>query len=203
MPARHFVRLFGFVKSTIVGGIFVLVPLVLLSIVIGEAVRVAYQVVHPLLQWLPFTSASTIALASGVSVIALVLGCFVAGLLARTALSQWFVGSLERLILSFVPSYGLIKNMSQGWLGMKDDGQHQSVLVRLDDATQIGFLMDTLADGRHAVFVPDVPTPWSGSLIFVTADRIEPLPLSTKQTIECLHRLGANASQLLATPPGT
>ena len=58
--------------------------------------------------------------------------------------------------------------------------------------------MDTLADGRRVVFVPDVPNPWSGTLMLVTAERTQPLPFTTRQAIDCLRHLGINTSELLA-----
>ena len=197
MQSRSLRRMLRFLRATVGGGLFVLVPVVLISIVIGHAAQFAYEVIYPLVQWLPVKSISSVSLAFLLSIVALVLICFLAGLLARTAISRWFVGSLEQLILSFVPSYGLMKSMGQGWIGVTTEEPHQPVLVRLDDAAQLGFVMDTLADGRCVVFVLDVPTPWSGSLLFVEASRIEPLSITTKQAIECLRRLGVNASKIL------
>lgn len=196
MVYRPVLQLLGFIKSTIVGGIFVLVPVVLVSIAIGEAVGLAYRTLHPLVQLLPVTSVSSVSLAFLLGIVSVVLSCFVAGLLARTAVSQWMVSRTERLILNFVPSYGLMKSMGQGWVGVDDPTDHKPFLLRLDDAFQLAFVMDTLPDGRRVAFVPDAPTPWSGSLLIVTADRLEPLPLSTKQAIACLSHLGANARQL-------
>ena len=198
MPSATVGRLIGFAKSTVVGGIFVLLPLVLLSIAFGQALRFAYEIVHPLVQWLPVKSVGTISLAFLLGFAALLLVCFLAGLFARTAVSRWLVGSLERNILSFVPSYGLMKSMGQGWIGDDADGPHQPVLIHLDEAAQIGFVMDTLPDNRKMVFIPGVPTPWSGSLLIVASDRLEPFPLSTRQTIDCLRKLGADTSKLFA-----
>ena len=196
--SRSLRRLIAFVKSTVVGGIFVLVPLVLLCVVLGQAATFAYGIIHPIVEWMPVKNVSTVSLAFAMAILVVVLICFLAGLLARTAISQWFVGSLEQVILTFVPGYGLMKSMGQGWVGIRGEEPHQSVLVQFDDSAQIGFLMDTLADGRQLIFVPDVPTPWSGTLVLMTADRISPLPFSTKETIECLRQLGANSGKLLS-----
>ncbi|QDU30080.1 hypothetical protein ETAA8_51990 [Anatilimnocola aggregata] len=199
MHSRSLGRLIVFLKATIVGGLFVLVPVVLISIVIGQAAQFAYEVVHPLVQWLPVKSVSGVSLSFLIGLIALALLCFLAGLLARTAVSRWFVGTLEQLIVSFVPGYALMKSMGQGWVGVEEKTPHQAVLVRFDDVAQLGFVMDTLPDSRHVVFVPDVPNPWSGTLLFVTPDRIEPLAITTKQAIDCLRHLGANTSKILST----
>jgi len=195
--SRSLRRVINFVKSTVVGGIFVLVPLVLLCVVLGQAATFAYEIIHPLIDWLPVRTVSTVSLAFGIAVLLVVLICFLAGLLARTAISQWFVGSLEQVILTFVPGYGLMKSMGQGWVGIRGEEPHQPVLARFDDSEQIGFVMDTLADGRQMIFLPDVPTPWSGTLVLMLPDRISPLPFTTKEAIDCLRQLGANSSKLL------
>jgi len=200
MQSRTLRRLLSFLKSTLVGGILFLVPVVALVFVIGQAAAFVYQIVHPLVDWLPVRNVSTVSLAVLIAILLLVLICFLAGLVARMAISQWFVGTLERLILTFIPSYGLMKSMGQGWVGVSGEEPHQPVLVRFDDFQQIGFRMDTLADGRAVIFVPNVPTPWSGSLMLIAADRIEPLPFTTKQAIDCLMRLGANTNRLLKAP---
>ena len=202
VKSRSLRRLINFVKSTVVGGIFVLVPLVLLCIVLGQAATFAYEIIHPFVEWLPVKSVSTVSLAFVFAIALIVLVCFLAGLVARTAVSQWFVGSLEQIILSFVPGYGLMKSMGQGWVGINAEEPHQAVLVRFDDAEQIGFVMDSLDDGRSVVFLPDVPTPWSGTLVFVAAERITPLAVSTKQAIECLRQLGANTTKVFSKLPG-
>ncbi|WP_254509291.1 DUF502 domain-containing protein [Anatilimnocola floriformis] len=196
--SRSLRRVINFVKSTVVGGIFVLVPLVLLCVVLGQAATFAYEIIHPVILLMPVHNASTVSLAFAIAILVVVLVCFLAGLLARTAVSQWFVGSLEQVILTFVPGYGLMKSMGQGWVGIRGEEPHQPVLVQFDDSAQIGFLMDTLADGRQVIFVPDVPTPWSGTLVLMAAERISPLPFSTKQAIDCLRQLGANSSKLLS-----
>lgn len=198
MPSRSLVNLASFVKSTVIGGVFVLVPLVVISIALGHAVRVAYEFVHPLIQWLPVQSVSTVSLAFLAGTALIVLLCFVAGLVARAAVLQWLVGSVEQVVLAFVPGYSLMKSMGQGWIGVEADQTHPPVSVRLDDATHLGFAMDTLPDSRRLVFLPDSPNPWSGTLLIVAADRVEALPLSTKQTIECLRKLGANSGRMLA-----
>jgi uncharacterized membrane protein len=159
---------------------------------------ITYHFVQPLVQWLPVKSVGTVSLAFLLCIAALLIGCFLAGLFARTAISRWFVGTLEQHILAFVPSYGLMKSMGQGWIGVETDSPHRPVLVRLDDAAQIGFVMDTFPDNRNVVFIPGVPAPWSGSLLIVAAERLEAIPLSTRQTIDSLRKLGADTSKLLA-----
>jgi hypothetical protein len=46
------------------------------------------------------------------------------------------------------------------------------------DLWQLGFLMQTLSDGCHVVFVPGVPRALVGSLHIFAADRVQVLSMS-------------------------
>lgn len=53
------------------------------------------------------------------------------------------------------------------------------------------------AIGHVAVFVPGAPSPWSGSVYFMTEDRIKPLDASIKTAMGCVKRLGMGSNALL------
>ncbi len=193
--------LLAFVKATVVGGVFILAPIVILAAIIGQAVNVAYHVLHPLMAWLPVQSISGVSLALLGGIAVVVLLCFFAGLLANTALATWLVKSIESAILSNLPGYSLMKNMGEGIVGLPSRDGRRAVLVHFQETSRIGFQMDQLADGRAVIFIPSVPSPWSGELHIVAPDRYEVLPVSVRNTIEILQRLGQDSGSLLS-PPG-
>lgn len=185
--ATRFVR---FVKATVIGGVFVIAPIALLVYIIGQTFWMAYQVVLPLMQWLPVHSAYGISLAAGGVIGGLVAICFLAGLLAHTTIARWLVQQIETAILANLPGYSLVKSMGEGMVGVDSSGSRKAVLVRFDDHQQIGFLMDSTSDGRLVVFVPNVPSPWSGRLCVVSHDRVEVLSMPIRVVIDRLQRLG-------------
>ena len=75
-----------------------------------------------------------------------------------------------------------------------------SVLVQFDDAWQLGLKVDELNEGRFAtVFIPDSPTPETGSVMIVSADRVVPANLSLVSAFSCLKARGAGISNILKT----
>jgi hypothetical protein len=50
--------------------------------------------------------------------------------------------------------------------------------------------METLADGRHVVFVPGVPRALVGTLHIIAADRVQILSMSVSTALDVLGRLG-------------
>lgn len=192
--------LLSFVKATVIGGIFVLAPLVVFVTIIAQAVNLAFHLIHPWMVYLPFESVTGASLALFAGICVIIAICFVAGLLANTALATWLVKHIETLILSNLPGYTLIKSMGEGLVGKTHEGSRRAVLVHFEHTSQIGFQMDVLQDGRMVVFVPGVPSPWSGQLHIVQPDRCETLEISVREALECLQRMGLNSRAALDRP---
>ena len=136
-----------------------------------------------------------------IACLVLLLACFLAGLLAELALAQRVLRSVESLILAKIPGYTLMKSVGENLLGVEGQEDRQTVLVRFERTSQIGFLMSTLPDGRLVVFVPNVPHAMSGTLHIVEPECAEPLPLKIGDTLHTLGRLGADLGNAWAAAP--
>jgi uncharacterized membrane protein len=189
-------KFFIFLKTTLKGGVWFLFPLVVLIVVIGKAHEITIKIVAPLADLIPVHSILGVGLARVLAVVALVFFCFLAGLLSKTKMARKTVGWLESTFLTKLPGYDLLKRIGSSLIGIEDDGTHPVVLARIEDSWQIGYLMETLDNGLYAVFVPDAPIPWSGSLYFMTEDRFKRLDISMPGAQQCIRRLGHGAKEL-------
>src|SRR5262249_36573821 len=158
--------------STIIGGLVVLVPMVVLGAIMVWVVETALKVVSPVFQWLPDKSVGGMSLTLLSAVLGLVAGCFLAGLLAETAIIRRLTDWAERLAVS-VRGYALKKNVGASLVGIEGKHPAKTVLVRFEGWWQLGFLMETLSDGRHVVFIPGVPRALVGTLHILAADRVQ------------------------------
>ncbi len=190
-----------FLRTTLVGGILFLVPIVVLMIVLGKALAIAHKLADPIAARLPFEKLIGLRTPHVFAIALLVIFSFVAGLFARTALAKRSVGWLESAVLSNVPGYQFLKSMGESLLGVEDEPAPQVVLARIEDAWQIAFLVERLEDGHLAVFVPGAPNPQSGSVFLMTEDRIKPAGIPPAAALKCLTRLGAGSSALLRETP--
>jgi uncharacterized membrane protein len=187
-----------FIHTSLVGGILFLLPIIVLVIILGKALAIARKIVGPLANHLPMES--TIGLDAPVilAIALLVFFCFLAGFFARTALAQKAITWLETTLLSNLPGYEFIKRLSGSLLGDENRQTYPVVLARIEDAWQLAFLMERLEDNHVAVFVPGVPSPQSGSVYFMTEDRIKLLDVPSSSAMKCLKRYGLGAKALLA-----
>lgn len=187
-----------FIRSTLVGGLLFLLPLAVLGIVISKVASALKPLVDALAERLPFESFIGLkipVLLTGLIIVAL---CFIAGLLARTVLAKRFVEFLEAGLLDKIPGYSLLKDISEDVTVSKDKAAHNAVLVRLDDAWQLGLRIEDLADHKHVVvFIPDSPTPQTGSVIIVASDRVKSTNIPILKLFSCLKHRGRGFNRLL------
>jgi len=186
-----------FVRATLIGGILFLLPIVVLVIVIGKAEEISIRVVAPLASRIAMKSMAGIPMATILAIGVLVLFCLFAGLFAKTRLARKIVEWLESVFLYNVPGYDFFKGLSESLMGYEAGHAYQVVLARIEEAWQIGFLMERLESGHYAVFVPGSPTVWSGSLYLMTEERFQRVDISRVEAVKCLRRLGLGANELL------
>ena len=195
--------LVNFLRTTLLGGLLFLVPLVAFIFIVQKALVLAQKLVHPIATHLPMKSLLGLETPRFIAIGVLVLFCFLAGLLAKARFAQRSVVWLEDTVLSFIPGYEFIKSMATMTVGQKDI-LRQVVLVRIEDALQIGFVVERADDSHAVVFVPDAPNPRTGAIYFMTEDRFEPTDIVPAAAMKCLRRHGTGAAALLrhrlATP---
>lgn len=178
---------YQFLKSTLVGGLVILVPVIVIVAVVGWAGNIALKVVVSVFEWLPDKSVGGVSITVLAAVGSLVAACFIAGLCAELAVIRHLRDRADQLAL-FVPGYALMKHAGANLVGI--ESTLKTVLVRFEASWQLGFLMATLHDGRHVVFIPGVPKALVGTLHIIEADRVEVLAISVSAALDVLSRLG-------------
>ena len=89
-----------FVRTTIVGGLLFLAPIVVLIVILAKAFEYAKKGLSALLVYFPAAYELSAGAATALSVVLVACVCFLAGLLARTVTAQHIVNALESSVLS-------------------------------------------------------------------------------------------------------
>jgi uncharacterized membrane protein len=187
-----------FLKTTIVGGILFLLPVALVLLVLNHAFRLAAKVVGPVSHTINFDhTLAGIGSATVLTVLLLVLVSFAAGVVARTQAGRRISEWLERSFLGGLPQYQMVKSMGEGLAQIEASDDLRPVLVSLNGGWQIGYLIETLENAWVAVFVPQAPSPTSGSVMYFPADRIRLLKTSMVQTRSVVKHIGIGSGQML------
>jgi uncharacterized membrane protein len=191
--------LLRFVKTTIVGGALWLVPITIVLVVLAKVHGLISKLLGPIVEALQLRDIGGVAASRLIAVVVLLLVCFLAGLLSKTAMAQRTVEWLERAILSNLPGYSMVHALGEQVTGHAHGGTElKPVLARIEDAWQLAMLVEAVDAEHLAVFVPGAPDPRSGSIYLLTKDRIKPVDISTRDAMKCIKGLGIGARSLLA-----
>jgi uncharacterized membrane protein len=195
--ARHALAV---MKTTLVGGVVFMMPVVVLIVVFTKAGGYLRKLAQPLAKVLPLDTVLGVMVADAILIALFLLACFLAGLLTRLSFANTFVKKAETGVLWRIPGYGFLKALTDSL--DKDHGSSlRPVLVRFDDYSQLAFEVDQLPDGRKVIYIPGAPNPRAGSVLVLDRDRVEPVPLSFMAAVRSLRALGRGVGSSLAPPP--
>ena len=186
-----------FVVTTVIGGLLFLVPVVFLGMILTKAAGYMMVIARPLAAWIPVDSIGGVALANLIAIVAVILLCFVAGLVARHALAGKFVKILESKVLVKVPGYSMVKGLVSGF----DAGDAQGlkpVALELGTAERVGFEIQKLPDGRSMIYIPSAPSPWSGVTQILPPEQITYLDVPVTKIIELTENYGHGVDDVLS-----
>jgi uncharacterized membrane protein len=189
--------LLQFLRTTLVGGVLFLVPVIVLVVVIGKGLVLVNRVAEPLAEHLPVPSLIGLKAPLFLAIFLLVFFSFLAGVLAKTALLRRAHDRLEKSVMSNVPGYNVMKLMGEGMLGVENEKAQPVVFIRFDGYWQLGFLAERLADGLVAVHIPNAMTPHSGDVFFVAEDRVVLTKIPAGTAIKVLRNFGHGSRALL------
>jgi len=194
MSDKNFTR---FLITTSIGGVFFLIPVVILGVTLAKAVGFMRTVAEPMAGWLPIDTIGGVALANIIAAVAVVLVCFIAGLIARHALASAFVDRLESKVLANVPGYLMLKSLVAGFDESKVAGL-KPVALQLGTAERVGYEIEKLPDGRSMIFIPSPPNPFSGITQVLPPEQVTYLDVSLKDVMEVTENFGHGVHRILA-----
>ena len=105
-----------FLKTTVVGGILFLVPIVIFMVFTNKALQITNKPANPVADLLNINSIGGAAVVDVLAIGILVLICFIAGLAAQIAGAKKFSRFLEINVLEKIPAYALLKTKNQSIL---------------------------------------------------------------------------------------
>jgi uncharacterized membrane protein len=137
----------------------------------------------------------TVLGASGDAVIAIVFFlsvCLVAGLLIRISFLRRVSERVDRRLNELIPGYSQIRAEATKKVGLnKDDEPHfDACLVKAQELSQPGYIIEQNRDGTRTVFVPQAPTFATGQVYVVEPSRIEKLDIDSAALNAHLKKLG-------------
>jgi len=115
-----------FVTSTVVGGLFVVVPVYLAVLLLLKGMKSVAGLVRPFAKLLP----DSLPAEDFFALLAVLVVCFIVGMLVRTRAGRVARESLEKMFFERLPGYALLRGLTQRLAGEDENTAWAPALVR-------------------------------------------------------------------------
>ena len=183
-----------FTRTTLVGGILILLPIYLAVVLILKALRGVAALIAPITAQVPAGAEFRQLLA----ILIMLVACFIAGLLVRTGPGGRGIDELQRRVLEKIPGYTFLRSLVTSLGADSSTDGFAPALVELEDALVPALIVEELPDGRCVVLVPSVPTPVAGALYILPAARVHRVNVPLSHLIRVYTKWGEGAGALVA-----
>jgi uncharacterized membrane protein len=179
-----------FIKTTMLGGLIFLVPLVVVTVVLAKAHEVMAKVAKPFSALIPLDTVGGVAIANLLAILAILLCCLIAGMIAKGDAAKRLLKSTEEKLL-VIPAYSFIKGVTDSLISSEEAAKaFVPVVVKFDDNAQMAFEIERSEGGNVVIYLPGSPNPWSGSVVYFKEDRVEQLDMTVTEAINSIRHLG-------------
>jgi len=187
-----------FLKTTVIGGITVVLPVVLTVFFLRWTFNFIIGLIQPITETMFKGTGGWQYLAHLIVITIMVVICFVVGLVVRTKLGRYFYCQMEKRILNVAPGYSLFRETVRQFLGQSKRPFSRVALVQLYGSSTLAtaFVTDEHPDGRFTVFVPSGLNPTSGQIFHLEGRHVHLVDVPVDDTMRSIISCGAGSRML-------
>jgi uncharacterized membrane protein len=187
-----------FLKTSLIGGLFVLLPLILFYLLLAEMLQLVVALATPIADLFPEGTFDRVKAPVVMALILIVGTSFLFGLALRSMTLRRFGLWIERTMFGRLPLYGAVKSLSRALVGAKEDIAFKpAVLDSADGEREIVYVIEDHGDGQLTVLVPWAPASFAGSVKIMSSGRIEMLDASLGDVSRALGHWGIGVHDLI------
>jgi len=192
-------KLAQFVLTTLGSGLLVVVPIYLAVLLILKAAASVADLVRPLSKLVPdWVPAERI-----LSLLLVLMICFLIGVAVRTQRGRVARDVIEKIFFERIPGYATIRSLTHRMAGDENERVWRPAFAEIEEALVPAFIIEEFEDGRYTVFVPSVPTPFTGAVYILEGKRVHPLEISLTQALRVISKWGSGAKDLVISAEKT
>ena len=194
----------NFLKTTLLGGLFVLLPLMLLWIGLQEIGGLLTAMATPIadLIFVNLFPAGTFDKLSAPGVIALIMiigTSFILGLMARSDWLSSIGRSFENAVLQKIPMYSMLKIISSALIDTDKSDVCPAIIRDGSGGGEPCYVMEMHKDGRATVLLPWSPASFAGSIKIVQQADLEFLGCSVDEYSRSLSQMGIGVEECISS----
>jgi len=192
-------KLKKFFKTSLLGGIAVILPFTILFLIFRWIFHVIIAIIQPLTDVVVARSHFK-EIAADLIVVGIILtACFLVGAVVKTKIGKFLHEHIDNRLSKLIPGYSTIKLTVAQFFDRKSAPFSSVALVRAfdDESLMTAFITDTHPDGSYTVFVPCGPNPTTGYILHMKKKYVHPVPVSVESALRSVISCGAGSQPML------
>jgi uncharacterized membrane protein len=180
------------------GIVLFLFPIMVLIFIFEKAMTIAQSVILPLKSHLPAERILGIGMFSLLSLILILLVCFIAGWLYESKWVRSFLSFIEDNLLIFIPGYTMIKSSADSGIENADN-DWKVVMINEDNDLIYGIEVDKRPDGYSMIFFPEPPDAKSGDMKLMPESKFKRIDITANKLIKIIRNYGHGSAVIPKT----
>ena len=131
------------------------------------------------------------------SLLLVLLICFLIGMAVRARPGQAVRERLEKTFFEKIPGYALIRSLTQQMAGQSRGNVWKPAMFQSDEGLLPAFIIEEFEDGRYTVFVPSIPTPFAGAVYVLDPSRVHVLDVPFTDALRTVSKWGSGAKNMV------
>ncbi|WP_375324126.1 hypothetical protein [Flagellimonas sp. GZD32] len=178
-------------KAMIIGGLFLIIPLLLIMILLGKAWAILNPIVSGLVDFFGIHSIFGTATIAIFTILAFLLLCYFGGLLLRKGFIKDWGENIQDQLFLIQPSLQMFRYKMMG-----DSATHKNVsnwkpiLLKEESFYGIAFITKEHENGFFSIYIPDAPKMDAGEIRFIPKAECTYLDISMKDAMQGLSSFG-------------
>lgn len=192
-------RIAAFLKATTLGGLFVLLPVVVLFVLVTKVVLTTRSGAQSLIEAFAGHDSVVAEFPMIYAVLIVIALSFALGLTMISRRGRSVGTWIERTMLFRVPGYSALRAVIGGLTSVESEGVVKPGLLRTRDGVEsFVFITEDHGNGKLTIFMPGTPNPGSGSVKIVPKELVSPLHVRISTVANALQQWGVGSARLLA-----
>ena len=193
----------NFLKSNILTGLYVLLPLMLLWIGLREIGGLLAAMAEPIADMFPSKYFDDLKWPGVVAIILITAASLVIGLAARLSVVEKLANKFETAILFRVPMYKMLKIISSSLVKAETSEVRPAIVKDDSGGGDPCYVMEQHDDGLATVLLPWSPASFAGSIKVVPESKLQYLNCTIDEYSRSISFIGVGVADCIARPAPT
>lgn len=178
-------------KSLIVGGVFLILPLLLIVVLAGKGIQILLPLGRKIVEYFDLNSLLGAAAVTVVCIVLLLIFCYAGGILLSRGFALKWSTSMEEKMFLISPGFQMLKYRILGDYPNPLYDHWEAILLKEDNAYKIAFITGRQEPGYLSLYLPDAPRMDAGEIRYIKETEAEYHSISMKQAMDAINSFGA------------